>query len=104
MRVHIPSALRKFSDGKEIVEVPLARDTMITVAEVFAMLAREYPGIRQRVLDDQGNLRRHVNVFVDGENVRYGAGLQTKVGPDAEISILPALSGGSRAATPNNMK
>ncbi len=94
MRVHIPAALRKFSGGNELVEVPLACDVMITVAEVFALLAREYPGVRQRVLDDQGQLRRHVNVFVDGDNVRYGAGLQTKVGPDSEISILPALSGG----------
>jgi molybdopterin synthase sulfur carrier subunit len=96
MRVRIPSALRKFSGGNEIIEVPLARDMMVTVAEVFAMLAREYPGIRQRVLDDQGNLRRHVNVFVDGENVRYGDGLAARVGPDSEVSILPALSGGCR--------
>ena len=96
MRVRFPSALRKFSGGKEIVEVPLARDTMVTVADVFTMLARDYPGIRQRVLDDQGNLRRHVNVFVDGENVRYSAGLDTKMGPDAEVVILPALSGGCR--------
>ncbi|MGH7864196.1 MAG: ubiquitin-like small modifier protein 1 [Candidatus Binataceae bacterium] len=94
MRVRIPSALRKFSGGNEIIEAPVAGDMMLTVADVLAMIAREYPGIRQRVLDDQGKLRRHVNVFVDGENVRFAAGLETKVGADAEVAILPALSGG----------
>ncbi len=56
--------------------------------------AAEYPGIRQRVLDDQGELRRHVNVFVDGQSVRHLDGLATQARADSEISILPAISGG----------
>ena len=58
------------------------------------MLGRDYPGIRQRVLDDQNNIRRHVNIFVDGENVRFMQGGATRVAPDSEIWIYPALSGG----------
>lgn len=94
MRIRIPGALRQWSGGRAIIEVPIEPGMRITVAEVFAALAREHPGIRQRVLDDQGELRRHVNVFVDGESVRYLDGLATLAGADSEISILPAISGG----------
>ena len=66
----------------------------ITVAEALVMLGREYPAIRQRVLDDQNNIRRHVNVFVDGENVRFAQGGATQVTDAAEVWIYPALSGG----------
>jgi len=58
------------------------------------MLGRDYPGIRQRVLDDQNNIRRHVNVFVDGENVRFANGGATQVTNDSEVRIYPAISGG----------
>ena len=58
------------------------------------MLGRDYPGIRQRVLDDQGNIRRHVNVFVNGENVRFAQGDSTQVTHASEVRIYPALSGG----------
>lgn len=94
MRVHIPAALRKWSGGQDAVELPLAADARVTLAEIFAMLAGEHPGIRQRVLDDQGMLRRHVNVFVDGENVRFAGGLATEVRADSDIIIFPAVSGG----------
>lgn len=78
-----------------MLDVPIAPDMRITVAELFALLASEYPGLRQRVLDDQGKLRRHVNVFVDGENARLGNGAAAPVGPDSEVHIYPAVSGGA---------
>jgi molybdopterin synthase sulfur carrier subunit len=92
MRFHLPSALRQWAGGKEIVEMRL--DGRIAISEAFVMLGRDYPGIRQRVLDDQNNIRRHVNVFVDSDNVRYAEGGATKVTDDSEVWIYPALSGG----------
>jgi sulfur-carrier protein len=93
MRFHLPSALRRWAGEKEIVEMQLPLES-ITVSEAFVMLGRDYPGIRQRVLDDQNNIRRHVNVFVDGENVRFMNGGATPIGNDSQVWIYPALSGG----------
>jgi len=72
----------------------LPLDIRMTVGEAFVMLGRDYPGIRQRVLDDQNNIRAHVNVFVNGENVRFAQGGATQVTNDSEVWIYPALSGG----------
>lgn len=95
MRVHIPSALRRWTGGRDLIELPLATQTRITVAEVIEALAREHPGIRDRVLDEQGELRRHVNIFIDGENARSMGGLKAWLGSDSEMWIHPALSGGA---------
>jgi sulfur-carrier protein len=94
MRFHLPSALRPWAGGNEIVEMRFPLDLRMTVAEALAMLGRDYPGIRQRVLDDQNNIRRHVNIFVDGENVRFAEGGATQVTDHSEVWIYPALSGG----------
>jgi molybdopterin converting factor small subunit len=94
MRFHIPSALRRWADDNEIVEIGLPLDVRMTVGEAIVMLGRDYPGIRQRVLDEQNNIRRHVNVFVDGENVRFANGGATQVTNDSEVRIYPAISGG----------
>ncbi len=94
MRFHLPAALRQWADGSEVVEVTLPAGARMTVVEAFVMLGHEYPGIRQRVLDDQNNIRRHVNVFVNGENVRFAQGEATQVAHDSEVWIYPALSGG----------
>jgi len=72
----------------------LPLDVRMTVGDAIAMLGRDYPGIRQRVLDDQNNIRRHVNVFVDGENVRFANGGATQITNDSEVRIYPAISGG----------
>jgi len=94
MRFHLPSALRRWAGGNEIVELRLPLDVRMTVGDAIVMLGRDYPGIRQRVLDDQNNIRRHVNVFVDGENVRFANGGATQVTNDSEVRIYPAISGG----------
>jgi len=94
MRFHLPSALRQWAGGNEIIEMPLAPDVRLAIGEAFMMLGHHYPGIRQRVLDEQNNIRRHVNVFVNGENVRFLEGGATLVTHDSEVWIYPALSGG----------
>jgi molybdopterin synthase sulfur carrier subunit len=94
MRFHLPSALRKWAGNNEILEMSLPLDVRVSIAEAVIMLGHDYPGIRQRVLDDQGNIRRHVNVFVDGENVRFAQGAATQVTHASEVRIYPAMSGG----------
>ena len=93
--VHVPASLRQFSSGagKLRVECPDAA----TLAAVFNQLHATCPGVVERALDEQGKIREHVNVFVDGESIRAGAkrGLQTPVAAGAEVWILPAVSGGS---------
>lgn len=94
MRFHLPAALRRWAGGRETVEMALPGGARMTIVEAFVALGRDYPGIRQRVLDEQDNIRRHVNVFVDGENVRFAQGGATEVTEASEVWIYPALSGG----------
>ncbi|HEY2525616.1 MAG TPA: hypothetical protein VGI29_11205 [Candidatus Binataceae bacterium] len=97
MRVHIPSALRRWTGGRDVIEVPLAAGARTTARQVIEALARDYPGLRDRVLDEQGELRRHVNIFIDGNNARFMGGLKAEAGADSEMWIHPALSGGARS-------
>jgi sulfur-carrier protein len=87
--VHLPSALAGHSGGRRHLQV-----AGTTVGKVLAALGQAHPGVGQRVLDEQGTLRRHVNVFVNGESIRYLDGVETPVGDADEVWILPAVSGG----------
>ncbi len=95
MRVHVPSALRRWTGGREVIELSIAPDADVTAEQVIEALACQHPGIRDRVLNEQGALRRHVNIFIDGENARFLGGLSARVGCDSEIWIHPSLSGGA---------
>jgi sulfur-carrier protein len=88
-KVIIPTPLRKFTSGLETVEVEAG-----TVAEVFTQLETQFPGIRARLCETTGELRRFINVYVDGEDIRFLEQLATGVGPEAEVSIVPAIAGG----------
>jgi sulfur-carrier protein len=87
--VHLPAALSGHAAGRRRVEV-----AGTTVGKVLAALGQAHPGVGQRVLDDRGVLRRHVNVFVNGESIRYLHGVETPVADADEVWILPAVSGG----------
>jgi molybdopterin synthase sulfur carrier subunit len=87
--VSIPTPLRPLTENLDIVEVEGA-----TVSELLAALDRRYPGIGERLLDVQGNLRRFVNVYVNGEDVRFLQDKETPVKPGDEVSIVPAIAGG----------
>jgi molybdopterin synthase sulfur carrier subunit len=93
--VCVPASLRQYSDGASKVRVE-CEDGSPTLAFVFSRLRALHPGVVERALDERGAVRPHVNVFVDGENVRVGAGqgLQTPVTAGTEVWILPAVSGG----------
>ena len=88
---HIPGALRQFTSGQSQVEV---MSSAATVGEALSELWTMYPGVRDRVATEQGQIREHINIFVGVENVRYTGGLATPILPGSEISIVPAVSGG----------
>ncbi len=87
--VRVPTQLRTLSDGASEVAVEGA-----TVGEVLAALDASHPGFRARLFDDDGQLRRFVNVFVADEDVRFMKGLETEVQEGATVSIIPAVAGG----------
>lgn len=87
----IPGPLREFAGDRSEVRVDGAAGT---VAEALALLWAACPGVRDRVVTELGEVRPHINIFVDGQSIRYSGGLDTPVRDGAEISILPAVSGG----------
>ena len=87
--VIIPTPLRKFTNGLEIVEVDAT-----TVKELFNQLDVRFPGIRDRLCESDGELRRFINVYINGEDIRFLERLETSVASDAEVSIVPAIAGG----------
>jgi sulfur-carrier protein len=87
--IHLPAALKDYAAGNRRVDVAGG-----TVAVVLGALGQAHPGVGQRVLDERGTLRPHVNVFVNGESIRYLDGLATPVAERDEVWILPAVSGG----------
>jgi molybdopterin converting factor small subunit len=91
--VFVPAALRQFAAGERKLQVEL--DEPATLGRVMACLHTRAPGVVERVLDEQGCVRPHVNVFVDGETLRLtGQGLQTPVTDGSEVWFIPAISGG----------
>jgi len=87
--VRIPTTLRPMAGGKSEVQVQGS-----TLAEVLAALDDAHPGFRDRLFDEEGQLRRFVNVFVADDDVRFLQGLDTPV-PDGEtVAIIPAVAGG----------
>ena len=87
----LPRALRPHAEGSTevVVEAPCA-----TVREALEALATYWPGVTERVLDERGEIRPHVNIFVEAESVRFLRGLDTPVAERDTITILPAVSGG----------
>ena len=85
----IPGPLRRLSGGEITVEV-----TATDLEGAIEALDRQHPGFKDRLLDEKGELRQFVNVYLNDEDVRLGKGLQAKVEPRDEISIVPAVAGG----------
>ena len=87
--VRIPTILRTYTGG--VGEVSAEGGTL---AELLDSLESSHPGIRGRILDDAGQLRRFVNVYVGDEDVRFSGGLAAPVAAGAKVSIIPAVAGG----------
>jgi molybdopterin synthase sulfur carrier subunit len=88
-QVRIPTPLRKYTGGAEAVQADGA-----TVAALVADLDKRHPGIRDRICDESGAVRRFVNIFVNGEDIRFLQNLDTAVKANDEVSVVPAIAGG----------
>jgi MoaD family protein len=87
--VRIPTPLRKLTQGQEEVSAQGA-----TIGELIADLEKNYPGIKARICDDGGQVRRFVNIFLSDEDIRFLQNLDTPVKDGDEVSIVPAIAGG----------
>jgi sulfur-carrier protein len=87
--VRIPTPLRKLTQGAEEVTA-----SGKNVGELIADLEKNFPGIKERICDEKGAVRRFVNIFVKDEDIRFQQNLDTPVGDNDEVSIVPAIAGG----------
>jgi molybdopterin synthase sulfur carrier subunit len=87
--VRIPTPLRKLTQNKEIVDAEGS-----TIREVLNDLENSYPGLKERICDEQNNIRRFVNVFVNDEDIRFLQESETPLKSGDEVSIVPAIAGG----------
>ena len=87
--VRIPTPLRRLTDGQEKVEVSEG-----SLESIITSLEQSFAGIKGRLCDDQGGLRTFVNIYINGEDVRFLEGINTPVKDGDEISIVPAVAGG----------
>lgn len=90
VRVRVPTPLRKFTQGSD--EVDASGDTILAM---FEDLEQNHPGIRERVMDDTGKVRRFVNVYVNGDDIRFLKNVDTALKDGDNISIVPAIAGGA---------
>ncbi|HEV7519695.1 MAG TPA: MoaD/ThiS family protein [Candidatus Angelobacter sp.] len=89
--VRIPTYLASFADGRNSL---VLEGAPATVSAALELVWNAHPGLRDRIVDEQGQLRQHINIFVGEEAIRFADGLGTKVPADVEILIVPAVSGG----------
>jgi molybdopterin converting factor small subunit len=91
VKVHIPTPLQPLTNNQAIVETQGKN-----IREVLLSLEGLFPGIRNRLYDDNGNLRRFVNIYLNEEDIRFLNGQDTEVKDNDNISIIPAIAGGYR--------
>jgi molybdopterin synthase sulfur carrier subunit len=88
--VRLPTVLRSAAGGQTTVSAEGA-----TVGEVFADLVRQHPGLRSQLLTHEGELHRHLNVFLNDDDIRYLGKLEAKVGDSDTLTLMPAVAGGT---------
>ena len=88
----VPAALRELTGDRG--ELTVEAGDAATVGEVFARLKAAYPALYDRIVDERGEVREHVNVFVGGEEIRWTGGLATPVAAGAEVQVIRSVSGG----------
>ncbi len=89
VKVRIPTPLRKLTNEQELVEVAPG-----TISDAIRELQRQFPGIQERLVDEAGQVRRFVNVYVNEEDIRFLQNQQTPLKDGDEVSIIPAIAGG----------
>jgi molybdopterin synthase sulfur carrier subunit len=89
LRIIVPTPLRKLTAQDEVVEIDAT-----TIRELIGNLDDRYPGFRERLCQESGELRRFINIYIDGEDIRFLQNLETPIREGAEVSIVPAIAGG----------
>ena len=89
VKVRIPTPLRKLTNEQELVQVDAK-----SISEAITKLQTQFPGIQERLVDDKGEVRRFVNVYVNEEDIRFLQNQNTPLKDGDEISIIPAIAGG----------
>jgi len=89
IKVRIPTPLRKLTNNEELIEI-----TAATVGGAIAELQTRFPGIKERLVDEGGGVRRFVNVYVNEEDIRFLQNQETALKDGDEVSIIPAIAGG----------
>lgn len=87
--IRIPAPLRKLTNEQELVQAAGAN-----IGEILADLDKSHPGLKERICDESGNVRRFVNIFINDEDIRFLEEKATPVKDTDEISIVPAIAGG----------
>ena len=91
VRVRIPTPLRAMTKGSADVQV-----TADTVGDLIEDLERQFPGMRERLVEESGEIRRFINIYVNQEDIRFLHGAKTALKQGDEVSIVPAIAGGGR--------
>ena len=91
VNVRIPTPLRKLTKDKDTVQAAGA-----TIQDIIESLEKQYPGLKERLCDERGELRRFVNVYLNDEDIRFAQGRGTPVKDGDEISVIPAIAGGRK--------
>ena len=107
IKVLIPTPLQKLTKGEpevELAAIPCCSAYKVNPTEVSANIGdvmgligelnTQYPGFKERVCEENGNVRRFINIYVNGEDIRFLQGQETKIEDGAEVSIVPAIAGG----------
>lgn len=89
VKVRIPTPLRRLTNEQDIVSLDAG-----TLGAAIDGLESGYPGMKERLCDEQGEIRRFVNIYINGEDVRFLSGLETALKAGDEVSIVPAVAGG----------
>ena len=89
IKVKIPTPLRNLTNDQDLVEIEAS-----SIREVIDVLESNFPGVKERICEEDGSIRRFVNIYVNGEDVRFLSELDTLVSENDEISIVPAVAGG----------
>ena len=92
--IRVPAPLRNITNGNNKIEIDLGNIDGNRIMTIMEYVDNQFPGFKEKIFDSSGNLRQFINIFINGEDSRYLEGINTKINPGDEISIVPAVAGG----------